>query len=165
MPKYSEEFKEKIVQKMMPPNAMSISQIQRESGVSEPALYTWRNKAREKGKAVPADSSNPEQWSGQDKLSVVIETAPLNEQELSEYCRRKGLYVEQVSRWKEAAIAGNDSSKHLFDAERRDWRKQKVKVRELEKELRRKEKALAEAAALLILEKKAQVIWADKGEE
>ncbi len=165
MPKYSEEFKEKIVQKMMPPNAISILQIGRETGVSEPTLYSWRNKVRGKGKAVPADPSNPERWSGQDKLSVVIETAPLNEQELSEYCRRKGLYVEQIARWKEAAIAGNDSSEHLFDAERRDWRKQKVKVRALEKELRRKEKALAEVAALLVLEKKAQVIWADGGEE
>jgi transposase len=165
MPKYSEEFKEKIVQKMMPPNAISISQIRRETGVSEPTLHSWRNKVRGKGKAVPADPSNPEQWSGQDKLSVVIETAPLNEQELSEYCRRKGLYVEQVARWKEAAIAGNDSSERLFDAERRDWRKQKAKVRELEKELRRKEKALAEAAALLMLKKKVQVIWADRGEE
>lgn len=165
MPKYSEEFKEKIVQKMMPPNAVSVAQIHRETGVSEPTLYTWRNKIRGKGKAVPADPSNPEQWSGQDKLAVVIETAPLNEQELSEYCRRKGLYAEQVAHWKEAAIASNDSSEHLFNAGRRDWRKQKVKVRELEKELRRKEKALAEAAALLILEKKAQVIWGGGGEE
>jgi transposase len=162
---YSEEFKEKIIQKMMPPNAMSVAQIHREAGVSEPTLYSWRNQVRGEGVAVPADPSNPEQWSGQDKLAVVIETAAFNEQELSEYCRGKGLYVEQIDRWKRAAIAGNDSSGQVLRVERREWRKQRVKVRELEKELRRKEKALAEAAALLILEKKAQVIWGDRGEE
>jgi len=164
MAQYSEEFKEKIVQKMMPPNAMSVAQIHRDTRVSEPTLYSWRNKVRGEGKAVPSDPSNPEQWSGQDKLAVVIETAALNEQELSEYCRGKGLYVEQIDSWKKAAISGNDSSGQSFRAERREWRQQRVKVRELEKELRRKEKALAEAAALLILEKKAQVIWGDRGE-
>jgi transposase len=165
MARYSEEFKEKIVQKMMPPNAMSVAQLHRETGVSEPTLYSWRNKVRGEGRAVPADPSNPEQWNGQDKLAVVIQTASLNEQELSEYCRAKGLYVEQIDRGKEAAIAGNDSSEYVLRAERCEWRKQKVKVRELEKELRRKEKALAEAAALLILEKKVQAIWGDGGAE
>ena len=54
---------------------------------------------------MPADPTNPENWSAQDKLAVVIETASLNEQALSEYCRRKGLYTEQIDRWKELALA------------------------------------------------------------
>jgi len=71
----------------MPPNSQSVAQIQRITGISEPTLYTWRNKYQREGMAVPADPSNPENWSGQDKLVVVIETAALNEHELSEYCR------------------------------------------------------------------------------
>jgi len=165
MPRYSEEFKEKIVQKMMPPNSMSVAQVSRETGISEPTLYTWKNKYQSEGKLVPADLSNPENWKGKDKLAVVIETAALNEHELSEYCRRKGLYAEQVTRWKEGAAAGNDNIERLTKAERRSWQKEKKKSRQLEKALRRKEKALAEAAALLILEKKAQAIWGDGGEE
>ena len=106
MLRYSEEFKEQAVRKMMPPNAMSVAHISRETGVSEQTLYNWRNRFRNKGKAVPADPSNPENWSGENKLAVVIETAGLNEEELAEYCRRKGLYVEQVGRWREAASAG-----------------------------------------------------------
>lgn len=164
MSRYSEEFKEKIVQKMMPPNSMSVAQISRETGISGPTLYTWKNKYQNEGRAVPADPSNPENWSGKDKLAVIIETAALNEQELSEYCRSKGLYAEQIGRWKEAAITGNESSERLTKAERRQWQKDKKRTRQIEKELRRKEKALAEAAALLILEKKAQAIWGD-GEE
>ena len=164
MPRYSEEYKEKIVQKMMPPNSQSVAQISRETGISEPTLYTWKTQYQREGKAVPADPSNPENWSGEDKLSVVIETAALNEQELSEYCRKKGLYAEQVARWREISISGHDTSDRLSKAERCELQQLKKKSRKTEKELRRKEKALAEAAALLVLEKKAQAIWGDGGE-
>ncbi|MDQ7017254.1 MAG: transposase [Gammaproteobacteria bacterium] len=159
MPRYTEGFKEQIVQKMMPPNAQSIAQISRETGVCVPTLYTWKNRYQNEGRAVPADPSNPENWSGQDKLAVVIEIAALNEQELSEYCRKKGLYAEQIERWKEAAIAGNENPERLSKTERREFQQLKKSTRKTEKDLRRKEKALAKAAALLILEKKAQAFW------
>jgi transposase-like protein len=166
MPRYSEEFKEQIVRKMMPPNAQSVAQISRDTGVSEQALYNWRNQYRHEGKAVPADPSNPENWSGANKLAVVIETAAFNEQQLSEYCRRKGLYPEQITRWKEAAIDGNESSSRpLTKAEMQALKKDRKKIRRLEKELGRKDKALAEAAALLILQKKAQAIWGEPEDE
>ncbi len=164
MSKYSEEFREQVVRKMMPPNAMSVAQVSRETGVSEQALYNWRNRFRHEGKAVPADPSNPESWNGENKLAVVIETAGLNEQELAEYCRRKGLYVEQIARWREAAIAGAETQRPLSGAERRELQQERKKTRKLEQELRRKDKALAETAALLVLQKKAQAIWGD-GEE
>jgi len=164
VPRYSEEFKEKIVQKMMPPNSQSVAQISRDTGVCEPTLYTWKKQYQKEGVAVPADPSNPENWSGEDKLLVVIETAALNEQELSEYCRKKGLYADQIVRWKEGAIAGNEAQERLSKAERRELQQLKKRSRKTEKELRRKEKALAEAAALLVLEKKVQAIWGDGGE-
>lgn len=150
---------------MMPPNALSVAQISRETGVSEQTLYNWRNRIRHQGKAVPADPSNPENWSGANKLAVVVETAALNEQELAEYCRRKGLYVEQVKRWREAAIAGAETGRPLSAAERRELLQDRKKIRQLEKELRRKDKALAETAALLVLQKKAQAIWGDDGDD
>ena len=149
---------------MMPPNSQSVAQISRDTGVSDVTLYTWRKQYQREGIAVPADPSNPENWSGQDKLAVVIETAALNEQELSEYCRKKGLYAEQVIRWKDLAMSGYDTPESLTKTERRELQQLKKKNRKTEKELRRKEKALAEAAALLILEKKAQAIWGDGGE-
>ena len=90
---------------------------------------------------MPADPSNPESWSGENKLAVVIETAAMNAQELAEYCRRKGLYVEQITRWRDAAIAGNEPSQRLTKAERQALQKERQKSRSLEKELKRKEKA------------------------
>ncbi len=161
MPRYSEAFKEQAVKKMMPPNAQSVAEVSRSVGVSEQTLYNWRNQLRREGKAVPADSSNPESWSGENKLAVVIETAALNEIDLAEYCRRKGLYAEQITRWREAAILGAETRGPLSAEERREWQQDKKKSRQLEKELNRKEKALAEAAALLILAKKAQAIWGE----
>ena len=161
MAKYSEEFREQTVCKMMPPNAMSVAQVSRDSGVSEQTLYNWRNRFRNQGKAVPADPSNPEHWSGESKLAVVIETAALNEEELAAYCRRKGLYVEQIALWREAAIAGAETQRPVSAAERRELQQERKKTRKLEKELRRKEKALAETAALLVLQKKARAIWGD----
>lgn len=75
MARYSDEFKEQAVRRMMPPNAQTVARISRDMGVSEVALYNWRNQYRDRGNAVPADSANPESWSGKNKLAVVIETA------------------------------------------------------------------------------------------
>jgi hypothetical protein len=112
------------------------------------------------------NSSDSKVLSGAEKFSILIETANLNEQELSEYCRQKGLYPEQVKEWKKAAVAVIESSaKPLSRKERKELNKEKHKVKKLEKELRRKEKALAETAALLVLKKKAQAIWGEDEEE
>lgn len=155
MSRYSEGFRERAVQMMTAPNAMTVAQVSRETGVSSQTLYNWRDRYRQKGKAVAADASNPEQWSGENKLAVVVETAALNAEELAAYCRRKGLFAEQVARWREAAIAGAESQQGLSGAERQDLQRERKRNRELEKELKRKNAALAEAAALLVLQKKS----------
>ncbi|WP_158413448.1 transposase, partial [Haliea salexigens] len=64
MGQYSEEFKEQAVRRLMPPNAQSVAQVSRDLGVSDVSLYNWRNQYRDRGNAVPADPSNPENWSG-----------------------------------------------------------------------------------------------------
>ena len=165
MPQYSEEFKDQAVSKMMPPNAMSVAQVSRDIGVPEQTLYNWRNRYRQKGRCVPADPKNPEHWNGETKLSVVIETAAMNEQELSAYCRQKGLYVEQIQRWRAGAVSGASESQLLSKVERLEHQKDRKQVRKLERELKRKEKALAEAAALLVLQKKARAIWGESEED
>ena len=80
-----------------------------------------------------------------------------NEVELGEYCRRKGLYPEQIAGWKNGFALG--SSAPINKAEREQLREQAATIKQLEKELNRKDKALAETAALLILQKKFQALW------
>ena len=157
MTRYSIERKSAVLDKLLPPQNLSIPQVAEQEGISVAALYNWRKQARLEGKPVPGSrKQTPEDWSSQDKFAVVMETASMNEAEIAEYCRSKGLYPEQLKRWKQAFIQGMDSSKP--DTESKESRK---KIKKLEKELLRKDKALAEAAALLILQKKVQALWAE----
>ena len=94
-----------------------------------------------------------------------LETAALSEIELSEYCRRKGLYPEQVQQWRQACILGQQSARTLQQAEKAQAKADKKRIRQLEQELRRKDKALAEAAALLILQKKLDAYWSNVDED
>ena len=165
MARYSEEFKESIIQKMMPPNNVPVSQLVHETGISDVTLYTWRKNAVSQGKPVPGDGKNPDQWTPENQLAVIIETAALNEAEMAEYCRKKGLFAEQIQQWKAAFISGV-SAKPVASSEQRkaltvEQKKDKQTIKKLEHELRRKDKALAETAALLVLTKKAREIWGE----
>jgi len=161
MARYSTERREAVVGKMKPPHNMSIPALAEETGISMATLYNWRDKAREKGVVVPADGKNPEQWSSEAKFTVVLETAPLNAAQLAEYCRQKGLYVEQVGAWRDACAKANATSAERARAEREQHKAEHKRIRHLERELTRKEKALAETAALLVLRKKADAIWGE----
>ena len=163
MIRYSEKFKESIIQKMMPPNNVPVSKLVRDTGISDVTLYNWRKNAISKGVPVAGDGKNPGQWTAANKLAVIIETAALNEVEIAEYCRKKGLFTEQIQQWKEAIISTapdrlenlTKQRKAMSEAQKKD----KKTIKKLERELHRKDKALAEAAALLVLTKKAQEIW------
>ena len=162
---YSPELKEAMLRRMLPPNNESITKISKEEGISEQTLRNWRDKARKEGVAAPGKDAKPDDWSTQDKFLIVVETASLNEAELAEYARKKGLYVEQIKAWRDACMNANGG---VAKEAARLNRKLKDSIRErkkLEKELQRKEKALAEAAALLVMSKKAAAIWGDPEDE
>ncbi len=104
----------------------------------------------------------PQDWTAEEKLSVVVEAAALKDEDLGAFLRRRGIHEAQLKEWRQMVLSGLEkrpvrSSKKLTAEARR--------IRELERELSRKEKALAEAAALLVLKKKAQAIWGDGDED
>lgn len=165
MKHYSPERKAAVLAKMMPPQNMRVSSLAEETGISQQTLYNWRQKARDEGGVVPGDGKNSEQWSSSDKFSVVVETAHFNEAELSEYCRKKGLYPEQIAQWKQSCMTANAQGQEQTKAERERGKRDQKKIKKLEQELRRKEKALAETAALLVLQKKAQALWGETEDE
>ncbi len=158
---YPSERKEAILRKMLPPNNKSVRELAREEGISEATLYNWRKAARAEGRLLPDGDTTPAGWCSADKFAAVVETAALNEAELSAYCRERGLYPEQVQQWREACERANDwdrtQHRRLKEVRREDERR----IQELERELREKEKALAETAALLVLRKKARAIWGE----
>ena len=163
MARHSQAFKEQIVQKLLTPNAQTVVTVSRETGIGQSTLYRWKSdyQGATGQAATGTEVKDPERWTGQEKLAVVIATAGLNEHERSVYCREKGLYVEQITRWKARAAEGCNGAGSLPASQRQELRQLKQQAREAEKEIRRKEKALAETAALLVLKKKAQALWGD----
>ena len=97
------------------------------------------------------------------KFSVVLETAGLNETELGEYCRSKGLFTEQIQQWRQVCSEANEAPAHRV--EQAQVREHKRTIKQLQAELNRKEKALAETAALLVLRKKARALWGEVEDE
>ena len=165
MPRYSEERKASVLRKLLPPNNRSVPEVAKEEGISEVTLYTWRTQAKEQGVPVPGSGKQTEDWSPEAKFAAVVETASMTELELSEYCRSKGLYPEQIRAWKEACIQGTQSVGVQKKQRQIEAKQDKKRIKALERELHRKEKALAETAALLVLRKKLNALWEESEAE
>ena len=103
--------------------------------------------------------------SSRDKFAAVLESASFNEAELAEYCRKKGIYPEQLSRWRIACEHANDWDRERNRQLKKEQNTDRKRIRDLERELRRKERALAETAALIVLRKKVRAVWGDHEEE
>ena len=158
-------LKKLAIARMMPPNNESIKSISDELGISEQSLYKWRQKARIEGNATPGNGQTSERWSSEDKFLIVLETYAMNQAELAEYCRKKGLYKEQIDAWRVSCLNANTGELNQTKKLSQELKEEKKRTSEIEKDLRKKEKALAEAAALLLLRKKARAIWGDQEDE
>lgn len=161
--RYSKEQKDKVVARILS-GEETIVDISRDTGINANTLYRWRVGAKRTGLSSTTKYKNADKWSAEDKFMVVLETANLSELEFSEYCRKKGIYPEQVKEWKEACMNANSSSEKNSKTAK-ELKKEKREKEKLQKELDRKEKALAETAALLVLSKKANAIWGTDNEE
>jgi transposase len=159
--RFSEEFKASVLKRLEPPTNDTVMSLSKELNISRSAIYQWIKA----GNNNLRNLCNTSKWSSKDKFYIVLETATLTQEELAAYCRRKGIYTEDVHIWREQCIKANvANSKDPLKLEE-DLKEEKRRTKELEKELRIKEKALAETAALLVLQKKAQAIWGDLEED
>ena len=161
MTRYSDERKEAVLKKMLPPNNRTIPSLAEEEGISAATLYNWRKQARSQGRLLPEGDQSPQGWTSADKFAAVLETAALSEAEFSEYCRHRGLFPEQVQQWRQACEQANDWDRTQNQRLQETRQQDRHKIRELEKDVGRKNKALAETAALLVLQKKLQAIWGE----
>jgi transposase-like protein len=158
--RYTAEQRAWAVAQMAPPVSQSVKALSKASGITEVSLRTWRTEARAQRGLGPADGNAPWSWSSAEKFRAVLETAPLSQAEVSQYCRTKAILAEQLAQWRvacEQANAHGDAAGLAHTAV--DNPDALARVRDLERELRRKDCALAEAAALLMLGKKADAIW------
>ena len=147
----SKEQREAIVNQYINSD-LSIRAFADEQGIAKSTLYTWSRALDKKN----TNGMKKTTLSAEQRFSIVLETAILSETQLNEYCREKGLYSEQIQQWKQACIdANNDNKKPVTKVDKQD----KKRIKALEKELHRKEKALAETAALLVLRKKFNALY------
>lgn len=162
MAHYTEEFKSNMAAKMLPPNNVKVADLSKETGIPKDTLYEWRAKYRNKNNELPLPGKSVDKFTATEKMAVINETAKLNQLELSEYCRANGIYQIQIDNWKRDMILGYQLIK-----KQKTEPIQPVKERayaELEKEIIRKDKALAEVTALLVLQKKFHLLMEGKKE-
>lgn len=158
----TEEFRKAAVVKFHSRGSRTVEEVARVLGVSSWSLYQW---SKRYGKAEGMKNHRrPAERSAQDKLKAVIEFEGLGGDKQGEYLRREGLHSDHIEGWKKRMEAGLEGSGGLTAASRTERAQDKQKIKELEKELQRKDRALAETAALLVLKKKADLIWGS-GEE
>lgn len=165
MNSYSIERKESVLKKFLPPLSMTVSEVSKEEGISVQTLYYWLKQLRKSGKSVPTQNKSSKNWSAEAKFAIVVETASLSETELGEYCREKGLYPEQIKEWKQECMSGFQSKAAQTKEIHQQTKANKAEIKSLKKELRHKEKALAETAALLVLRKKAAALFGEDLED
>lgn len=163
---YTEGFKANMVRRMAGPDGISATALAREVGVPQQSLSRWLRDAsvvtQPDNSSIPPESQmppkRPQDRSAEEKLKIVTEAEMIPEEQLGAFLRRNGIHEAQLREWRSMMLSGlqkpSRSTKNTEETK---------KIQQLEKELQRKEKALAEAAAIIILKKKVQSIWG--GEE
>jgi transposase len=164
--RYSEKFKQRMVQRLVGPRKVSATTLSKEVGVPQPTLSLW---LREAGSVrVVNDDDNetkrppkrPDDWTPQEKLEAVLEASGVADADLGLWLRRKGLKEEHLRQWQ--AALGERAVAIFAPREQRASAEDRKRIKVLERELRRKEKALAETAALLVLQGKMEALWAEE---
>ena len=158
--RYPAELKENLITKALAPNAPSIVELAKEFHIPYATFQTWMHTMRKKHATKPANiSQRPQDKSAEDKLQAVIDTMNKTDVELGEYCRQQGIYTHHLAEWRKQILAGlgavqpNPHKAKCHQAE--------SELKKLKRDLHRKDKALAEVSALLILKKKADLRWGE----
>jgi transposase len=153
--RYGQKYKDRIVARLLPPESAVIDVVSRAVGVSVTTLERWRAEALANGSGQ-GPGTGSQRWTAAARLQAVITTAAMDEATRSAWCRTQGLYPAELDAWKQDAIAGLGEPRAASAEEAREDRR---RVKELERELHRKDKALAETAALLVLSKKLAAVF------
>lgn len=156
---HSEAFIEQALVKVHTRGARTIQSVATELNVSYYTLKYWmKKKSRPLGKTKPAPEKRPQDWTAAEQLAALQDTHGLSDEALQAWCREHGLFAHHLASWKAAFCAqGTDSAAGM-----REIRALKDENARLKRDMVRKDRSLAEAAALLILQKKFRALWEDE---
>lgn len=158
-PPYSAEFIEQVMVKVLTRGERTIQSVADEVNINSYTIKHWMRKKKKQTAAAPAiKEKRPQDWTAAEQLQALRATHTLTGEALNAWCREHGLFAHHLTSWEAAFCApGNESASAA-----RETRNLKDENRQLKRDLERKEKALAEAAALLVLQKKYQALWEDE---
>lgn len=158
-----------MVQKLVGPDAISANALARVEGISNSSLSKWLRQAgtmsdmKNKNNKNGSPQRRPQDWPLEEKLRAILEIDQLPSDQVGAYLREKGLHKAQITQWRQAVSEALGAGAQRRNRSKKDSEFKKIK--QLEKELRRKDKALAETAALLVLKKKIAAIWGDEDDD
>ena len=158
---YSPELKESIKKRFQSPNPPSISQLSADTGISSTTLYKWRQEVQ----LLSDLATSPNLKSAEEKLRIVIEAQSLEGQDLGSFLRQEGVYLTNIDQWRAEALRALKPMTKKKKSKSKQERDVAKRIQALEAELKRKDAALAEAAALLLLAKKAEALWAEEDDD
>lgn len=168
MPKYTAGFRARMVQRMAGPEGISATALAKEVGVPQPTLSLWLRRAprvsamtKDRDHQGESKARRNKSWTPEEKLRIVLQASSLSEEQLGSFLRREGLHGAQLDEWREKALEAATTALQSPAAKKRGPTPEAIRIRELEKELHRKDRALAEVTALLALKKKLQALWGD----
>jgi transposase len=149
--RYGQKFKERVIARLLPPESSPVDAVSQSVGISVTTLERWRAEV-----LANPERNEVRQWTPAARLEAVITTAAMNQAARSAWCREHGVYPTELETWKQDAIGGLGEPRETESAAVKQERR---RIKELERELHRKDKALAETAALLVLSKKLAAIF------
>ena len=153
---YSDAFVERALLKAGSRGSRSIRSVAEELNVEYETLKKWlQRKSVEKIKANATKEKRPQDWRREEQLAALMETHSLSKEALNAWCRERGIFPHHLESWKADFAQGAVEPAQ----DQRSARALKNENEKLKAELKRKEKALAEAAALLVLQKKFRALW------
>ena len=161
---YSQEFKVQSVKKALSKReGQTLNDIADDLRIGYSTLQRWIRLAKENKLENPettmSTEKSPQSWTKVQRLEAIMDCHSLNDEQLSAYCRENGIYPHHVKEWKSDFLSENQA----FDStSRQEQKKLKQENKRLQKELNRKDRALSETAALLVLSKKCQAIWGER---
>lgn len=163
MTKFSKEFKDSLVSKVLYKPGRSIRSVALEAQVGVSSLHKWVHEAEGGMTNGPLNQDGqiekrPIDWSMAQKFQAIMGSITLNNEEINHYCRQQGIYKSQLEQWKLDFMSDKEPTR-LPKQHANELKMLRDQNKQLTRELNRKEKALAEVAALLVLKKKADAIW------
>lgn len=151
--KFTKDTKESLVKKALNRGNQTLSEFSKNNNVGLSTISRWLHEYAN----IPAMKNNKNhlKYSAEKILQIVSETFSLNEEALGVYLRKNGLHSTQLNEWKTDLLSSlNQPKVKIHKKDQRD-----IEIKDLKKNLRKKDAALAEVSALLILQKKANLMW------